>query len=497
MRLGLAQLDSRVGDLAANASRIAAAVAELGEADLVVTPELALPGAPPSDLLLDPRFVRECEAALRDLARALRHGPPVLVGTLQAGSPGPHHPGLRDVAALLQGGEVRARRARRSLPTHDVHQAPRWFVPGPTEGPLEGWHVHLGDLPPEADLPRVCLEARPFGQPRAPQPRGPLVSVNAAGAQDELIFEGASFAVAADGRLLTRLPAFQEALALVDLQHPGPLAPEPELRGALVAGIRGFARKNGLGRAVLGLSGGIDSAVAACLAAEALGPERVLAVALPSRYSDPRSTESARELAGRLGLGFRVQELEPLHAAFEAACPVEGVAAENAQARLRMVLLMAEVNARGGFLLNTSNKTELALGYGTLYGDLAGALSPLGDLAKTEVCELARQFPQIPAFIRERPPSAELRPGQVDPFDYARVAPAVEAMLRDLPSGLPQAEEDELAGRIRASEHKRRQGPLVLKVSDRAFGTGRRMPVTCRARGGGASPRNENSASQS
>lgn len=497
MRLGLAQLDSRVGDLAANSARLAAAAGELREADLVLTPELSLVGYPPRDLLLDPGFVRDCEAALQELARTLRGGPPVLVGTVRpSGRATPGHPGLHNGAALLQGGEVRAFRAKRLLPAYDVFHEPRWFVPGPPRGPLEHvlicedmWDEGYDVEPPEGPV-LFCLSASPYRHGiveerlrHARRHRRPLAYLNAAGAQDELIFDGGSFVLDARGRVLTRLPAFREALALVDLDLPGEIAPAPTVREALVAGIRGFARKNGLRRAVLGLSGGVDSAVVACLAAEALGPEAVTAVALPSRHSDPRSASSAEELARTLGVGFLRYDLEPLHAAAEATLPVDGLAAENVQARLRMVVLMAEVNARGGFLLNTSNKTELALGYGTLYGDLAGALSPLGDLTKTEVYALARELPAIPPFILERPPSAELRPGQVDPFDYARVAPAVEALLHDRPSGLPEEEEADLRRRILASEHKRRQGTLVLKVSDRAFGSGRMVPVT---RGGGA-----------
>ena len=265
----------------------------------------------------------------------------------------------------------------------------------------------------------------------------------------------------ARSRAASRVPAPPSA--------PGPLSPE-ELFGKLAEGIRAFAREHGVERVVLGLSGGVDSAVVACLAAEALGPEAVTALAMPSRYSDPRSTSSARELAEGLGIEFRVLPLEPLHAAAEATLgPLRtGVAAENVQARLRMTLLMAEVNDRGGMLLNTSNQTELALGYGTLYGDLAGALSPLGDLPKTRVQELAAFLAdRIPAFIRERAPSAELRPDQVDPFDYARVAPAVDGLLRGEEPDLPAAELDDLRERLRRAEPKRRPGPAILRVPGR------------------------------
>ncbi len=396
---------------------------------------------------------------------------------------------------------VRAFTARRRLNQGDVFHDQRWFLPGGPGGPLDVGGKRVGilvgeDLWQDAEHQEpdllVCLAAWPYQAGAAPRiiqqarRRGrPLVWVNAAGAQDELILDGGSFFLRADGSLGAALPRFQEALAAVDPEGQGPIARWPtgvaELSAALVSGIRGFARKNGLPRAVLGLSGGVDSAVVACLAAEALGPRAVTAVAVPSRYTDPRSTSSARQLASHLGIEFSVCPLEPLHRAAERTLGplMAGVAAENVQARLRMTILMAHVNARGGMLLNTSNRTELALGYGTSYGDLAGALAPLGDVSKIAVYELAEALQHhIPPFIRERPPSAELRPDQEDPFDYARVAPAVEALLRGQPSGLPALEESDLRQRLQRAEAKRRQGPLVLKVGERSFGSGRLIPIT-------------------
>jgi NAD+ synthetase len=227
----------------------------------------------------------------------------------------------------------------------------------------------------------------------------------------------------------------------------------------------------------VGLSGGVDSALVARLAVDALGPERVGAVAIPSRHTDPASTAAAREIASSLGIELVVAPLESLHAAAEQALgavldeSAEGrLADENLQARLRMVVLMAHVNRRKGFLLNTSNKTEISLGYGTLYGDLAGALAPIADLTKLEVVALARHLGGVPSFVLERPPSAELAPGQVDPFDYAREAPRLEALV--------QSHRSDAA--LRRSEHKRGQFGVVLKVSETAFGSGRLVPVTRR-----------------
>ncbi len=260
------------------------------------------------------------------------------------------------------------------------------------------------------------------------------------------------------------------------LSLPDP-EPEADVYRALVLGVRDFAQKNRLERAFLGLSGGIDSALVAIIAAEALGPERVTAVAIPSRYTDPRSTACARDLAQALGIHFEVIELEPLHAAAEQTLGGlldGGSAAENVQARLRATILMGFVNRYGGLLLNTSNKTESALGYGTLYGDMAGTLCPIADLTKPQVYALARwiqaQRGVIPQHILDRPPSAELKPDQVDPFDYDVVGPAMERLV--------QANRSDAA--LRRSEHKRWQMGVVLKVSAKSFGSGRLMPITRR-----------------
>jgi NAD+ synthase (glutamine-hydrolysing) len=324
---------------------------------------------------------------------------------------------------------------------------------------------------------------------RARAPRVPLVYVNSVGAEDELVFDGRSFALDGEGRLLAALPRFEEAIQVVDLASPSP-RPSPRFAGegstpdeifqALTLGIRSFATRNGARDAVLGLSGGIDSALAACLAREALGQEHVRALAIPSRFNDPRSLEDARALARNLGIHFSVVPLEPLLEAAEKNLDLSGPTTfENVQARLRMVVLMADVNRSGGLLLNTSNRTELALGYGTLFGDLAGDLAPLGDLSKPEVYALARHYDAethaIPPYILERPPSAELAPNQVDPFDYDTVSPIVDALAREAPA---DTHTQELERRVQAAEFKRRLAPIVLKVHEDSFGSGRWVPVT-------------------
>lgn len=518
MKIALAQIDTRVGDFAVNRRRIVAAVEEARRqgADLAVLPEMVVTGYPPRDLLLDPGFVDRAVETTEEIAREVSGGPPVILGTVsRSGMATPGHPGLWNAAALLDGGRIAALVPKRLLPAYDVFHEPRWFVPGPASPPLEiagrrigilicedlwdeGYTVHPPtDLLAAGAEVLIVISASPFRagvfEQRLRHSRrtgAPLVFVNAVGANDELVFDGGSFVLGEDGEAIARLPRFAESVAAVDLAKGGVLAPalggEEELFAALVSGVRGFAAKNGLRRLFLGLSGGVDSALVAVLAAEAVGPDRVTAVALPSRHTDPRSTDAARELAEVLGIGFEVVPIDPLHTEARRSLSqlLEGEAGttdENLQARLRAVVLAACVNRHGGLLLNTSNKTELSLGYGTLYGDLAGTLSVIGDLTKPQVYAVARWASKhraaIPAFILDRPPSAELRPEQVDPFDYPVVAPAVESLVQGaVPSEDPEAARWQRL--LHAAEHKRWQHGVVLKVSEKAFGTGRMMPVT-------------------
>jgi NAD+ synthase (glutamine-hydrolysing) len=517
LRIGLAQIDTRIGDFAGNRRRIVAAVAEARRrgVDLVLLPELVVTGYPPRDLLLDPAFVERAVKTTEEIARELAGGPPVILGTVAAsGSVTPGHPGLWNAAVLLKEGRIAALVPKRLLPAYDVFHEPRWFVPGGASLPVEiagrrlgllvcedlwdeGYPVHPGaDLLTAGAEVLIAISSSPFRTGildrrlhHARRQGAPVVFVNAVGANDELIFDGGSFVMDARGEVIASLPRFAEAVEVVDLEVGGSLAPamgiEEELFAALVLGVRDFAAKNGLARLFLGLSGGVDSALVAIIAAEAVGPVRVTAVAIPSRHTDPRSTESARELAAALGIGFEEIPLEPLHE--EARRTLSGLLQEDAgttdenlQARLRALILTAFVNRRGGLLLNTSNKTEISLGYGTLYGDLAGTLAVIGDLIKLQVYDVARWLAAsgrvaIPPFILERPPSAELKPDQVDPFDYPKVAPAVEALVQGQPGG---AEDERWRRALLTSEHKRWQHGIVLKISEKAFGAGRMVPVT-------------------
>lgn len=510
MRVALAQVNACVGDLEGNVERCLAAIetAHKQDAALVVLPEMVVPGYPPRDILFDPSFAEAVSEATADLAHRARSGPLVVVGTLMPASHRPpHHPGLYNAAALLHGGTVRLVAAKRLLPAYDVFFEPRWFLPGPALPPVTVAGEQVGflvcedlwdeghDVQPPVELLTagaemlICISASPYRRQvmeerlyHARRPRCPLAYVNLCGANDELIFDGQSFAISSTGDVIARLVGFEEEVRIVDLKNDVALEPvdenpEQELYRALVLGVRDFARKNRLGHAFLGLSGGVDSAVVATIAAEALGPDRVTAVAIPSRYTDPRSTTCAQELAQALDIHFRVVELEWLHTVAEKTLGdllAGGTSAENVQARLRAMILMSFVNRHGGLLLNTSNKTELALGYATIYGDMAGTLCPIADVTKPEVVALAHWIDSvrgvIPHFILERPPSAELRPDQVDPFDYPTVAPAMERLVQQNRSNPA----------LRRSEHKRWQMGVVLKVSRKAFGTGRLIPITRR-----------------
>ena len=508
MKIALAQINPVIGDLEGNVRRCQAAVAAARQpgVELVVLPGMALTGCPPRDILFDESFVTAAQAALADLAWHVRAGPPVVVGTVfPSGKKIPHHPGLLQAAVLLEGGKFRLAAAARLLRADDVFYEPRWFVPGAAAQPVKIGGVQTGfllggdlqdegsELHPAAELRAagaeqlVCLAADPYSQniwpPRLEQARRPglpLVYANLCGAADELIFDGRSFVLDQDGSILAKLAGFAEETRVIDLDDKD-TAPgeepnvEEELFQALALGVRDFFDKNSLKRAFLGLSGGIDSALTAVIAARALGSERVTGVAIPSRFSDPRSTACARQLAEALHIGFEVVELESLHQAAEAALGdllAGGNGAENLQARLRALILLGFVNRFGGALLNTSNKTELSLGYGTTHGDLAGTLCPIADLTKPEVVRLAQWVNTvervIPDFILERPPSAELRAGQVDPFDYAVLSPQVESLVQ-------QNRSNEI---LRRSESKRWQLGVVLRVSEKAFGTGRLIPIT-------------------
>jgi NAD+ synthetase len=546
MRIALAQLNPTIGDIAGNRARILDAyrrAADLG-ADLVVTPELSLIGYPPKDLLLKPRFIADNLAAFESLTAEV--GRTALVVGYADRSRGERGLPLHNTAALLAEGQVVARKVKTLLPTYDVFDEMRYFEPGPgaqavlcyglclglsicediwTEGPA-GPTARLYHGNPIADLVQagadvlVNMSASPFVadkfaqrvdlvRAQAVRYRRPVVYVNQVGGNDELIFDGGSFAMNAAGEVLVQLKAFEEDLGVVDLPDGRPAADTPAypdtldaVRGALVLGIRDYMRKVGFRDVVLGLSGGIDSSLVACLAVEAIGREHVSGVAMPSRYSSGHSVEDARDLAANLGIGFRVIPIGDPHDAFERSlAPVfAGLAPdtteENIQARVRGTILMALSNKFGSLVLSTGNKSELAVGYCTLYGDMAGGLAAISDVPKTMVYALSRRINEttspapIPQRVFDKPPSAELRPDQTDqdslpPYDvldaildmYVRHEHSYDEIVA---AGYAAEVVDHVIRLVDRNEYKRQQAAPGLKVTTRAFGFGRRMPIAQR-----------------
>jgi NAD+ synthase (glutamine-hydrolysing) len=557
-RIALAQIDTTVGDLDGNAARIrdATARARAAGATLAVFPELALCGYPPRDLLDLPEFLDRAARALAELACPAdwSRGIAVALGFPEA-DPAAPPPGVYNSVALLEAGRVAAIGRKSLLPTYDVFDETRYFLPADrsTFADASAPGVRLGlsicedvwndkrfwDRPryardPVAELAQagaglvVNVSASPYAVHKpalrermlaasARSHRVPIAYVNQVGGNDALVFDGGSMLVATDGRVLARAPLFEEALVLADLAGgPVEVSPLPagparpprasaadaladEVLSALVLGVRDYVRKCGFRSAIVGLSGGIDSALTACIAAEALGPEAVLGVAMPSRYSSDHSREDAAELARSLGVRFREISIEPMHAAFLAQLrsaegrPLGDLAEQNVQARVRGQILMALSNDTGGLVLSTGNKSELAVGYCTLYGDMAGGLAVIGDVAKTLVYRVARAANAragralIPERTFTKPPSAELKPGQVDqdslpPYDVLDdiLAAYVEERLpvaAIVARGHPEETVRRVLRMVVASEYKRRQAAPVLKVSEKAFGEGRRLPI--------------------
>ena len=541
MKIALAQLNPIVGDIAGNTARMAEAIgrAEAAGAELVVFSELSVVGYPPRDLLRKEGFVAENVAAVESLARQCGKIA-ALVGFVR---PTPVTTGrpLQNAAALLCNGRVEQVHVKSLLPTYDVFDETRYFEPG-----ANGKVIRLGGLSiglsicedlwdasalgrelygadPIADIKRqgaqiiVNMAASPYQMGKAQLREGlfkrqaqrndaAIVYVNQLGGNDELIFDGCSCVISARGEVLGRATSFTEDLLIVDIDGPpGRIEPMPadipSLSLALKLGLRDYVRKCGFRSVVLGVSGGIDSAVVAALAADALGGSNVCALAMPSRYSSDHSLADAESLAKNLGLQYRVAPIEPMHAAFERSLANviaggSGEAAENVQARIRGAIVMAVSNAMGHLPLATGNKSELSVGYCTLYGDMCGGLAPIGDVLKTVVYDLAEHlnreagFQRIPRNTFLKPPSAELKPNQVDqdklpPYDL------LDGILRNYVEEDRTAEEIIGAGfdaptvrrvlrMVDMAEYKRKQAPPVLKVTARAFGSGRRMPIAQR-----------------
>jgi len=547
MRVALAQINTTIGAYAGNAAKVeewTARAADRGAA-LVLFPELTLSGYPPGDLVEVSDFVAEGEETLHELALRLKGGPAAVVGFVESS---PHATGLgrSNSLAWIEGGAVRVVGRKSLLPNYDVFDERRYFDPADARTLVERGGIRIGlsicedlwnderfwprrlyPLDPVAELTAkgatwvLNASASPYemGKPRlrramlaaAAQHHGVgVVYCNLVGGNDSLIFDGHSMVVDPAGGLLAHARGFDEELLLADLAAPAPgrlhatgFPAEQELEEvlqALVLGLRDYMRKTGFERALLGLSGGIDSALVAVIAARAVGAANVLGVAMPSRFTSSMSDEDAATLARRLGIGFEVLPIEPaVDAVRRALSPLvggdhRGVTDENLQARVRGTLLMATSNRLGHLLLATSNKSELSVGYSTLYGDLCGGLAVIGDVPKSMVFRLAGQVNRagevIPRRTIERPPSAELRDNQKDE-DSLPPYPVLDRVLHDLVvermgvrEQVARGSADGLVREVRrmlfAAEFKRRQAPPVLKVTPKAFGSGWRFPIAQR-----------------
>jgi NAD+ synthase (glutamine-hydrolysing) len=532
LRIALAQLNLFVGDVAGNTQRVIDGAAEARDrlrADLVLFPELALCGYPPEDLLFHKGLRRQVSTAL-ERVRAETHGIAVMVGY-----PEYTDDAIYNAAAVLRDGQVLASYRKQELPNYAVFDEKRYFRPGRETRIVELQGIRVATL--------ICEDIWEPGPARAAQAAGaqlivvingspyslhyqerreqvvrdrvrevglPVAYVNMLGGQDELVFDGGSFVMNAAGEVVQRVAPFKEALELVEIElidgaaQPKPAHVEPALSeeasvyGALVMGVRDYVQKHRFPGVVLGLSGGIDSALTLAIAVDALGPDRVRAVMMPSRYTSQMSLDDAAAEAKLLNVTYDVISIEGMFAAaldalrdvFNGRDP--DTTEENIQARCRGLLLMAISNKTGRMVLTTGNKSEMAVGYATLYGDMAGGFAPIKDCSKLLVYRLASYrnsiAPAIPPRVIERPPSAELRPDQKDsdslpPYDV--LDPILELFIEDDLSvdeiaarGFDRATVGRVLEMVKRNEYKRRQAPPGVRISDRAFGRDWRYPIT-------------------
>ncbi len=547
-KVALAQLNPTVGDLTGNSElvRQAAQQAAAAGAQLLVCSELVISGYPPKDLLLRENFAEACDRAVEKLAADVPPELGVIVGHPTACNVPSRR--IANAASLLTNGTIAATTHKLLLPNYDVFDERRYFRPADAVRPIEfngrrlGVHVcedawwghpatpyhddsiHWPD--PVAELAQqgvdvfINLSASPFEREKpnrrlnlvkhhATKFARPFVFVNQVGGNDDLVFDGNSFVLSANGDRAVQMPGFESALQVVDVEQLGradSADPEPvgELLDALVLGLRDYCRKSGFTDCVLGLSGGIDSALACYIAAQAVGPQHVHGLAMPSRYSSQHSIDDARELAERLGVDFAIVPIDSVHQAYEGTAIVgadilsqpAGLADQNLQARIRGACVMTRSNRYGWLALATGNKSELAVGYCTLYGDMCGGFAVLSDLFKRDVYAISHYINDvrerrevIPASSLQKAPSAELAPDQFDQ-DTLPLYPVLDAILE----GLIEREESVatlsqqfpaetvkwVAVRLDRNEFKRRQLPPGIKLSSRAFGSGRRMPIAAR-----------------
>jgi NAD+ synthase len=536
LTIAFAQMNQRVGDLEGNARAMLDMRGRAQGADLLMCPELQLTGYPPEDLVLKPEFVRRTHECTDELVAAtVEPGPAMLIGTLIAeGS------AVYNAFILAQGGKVIGRTLKHELPNYGTFDEKRVFTPGPLPEPIEFMGVKLGvPICEDIWLESVCAHLAeagaeillvPNGSPyeldkddiryklarsRALQTSLPLAYLNRVGGQDELVFDGSSFIVHPDGERVVQLCDWEEALLVTEWErtaegwrcktretHALDGFPE-DVYQAMMVGLRDYVGRNGFPGVILGLSGGIDSALSAAVAVDALGADKVWGVMLPSKYTSDESLEDARECARLLGCRHDVVSIAPAVAAVDEMLPdMSGLAAENVQARLRMVALMALSNSGGQMLLTTGNKSEMSVGYATLYGDMAGGYSVLKDAYKTTVFALSRwrnvNKPEralgpdglvMPARVITKPPSAELRPGQKDedslpPYSVLdRILEGLvdkEMSVKEVATatGEDAALVADIEAKLLKAEYKRRQAPPGVKIGSRNFGRDRRYPIS-------------------
>jgi NAD+ synthase len=544
LRIALAQLSPVVGDVAGNAAKVRAAREAVPDADLILYPELFIAGYPPEDLVLKPAFQAACRHAVEELARETGPGGPALV----VGTPWVENGLLYNAVALLQGGRIAALRYKVDLPNYGVFDEKRVFAPGPMPGPVNFRGVRIG-IPICEDIwgaePAECIAETggeillvPNGSPyrrgvvdqrlsvavaRVKETGLPLVYLNQVGGQDELVFEGVSFVLNADGSLAAQLPAFAEAIVTThwtrkpDGWHcaPGEIARlDPQDRqdySACMLGLRDYVGKNGFPGVVLGLSGGIDSALVAAIGVDALGADRVRAVMLPYKFTSQESLKDAAAIAAALGIRYDIVPIEGAVLGLEKTlAPVfEGlprdVTEENLQARARGTILMALSNKFGSMVMTTGNKSEMSTGYATLYGDMNGGFNPIKDLYKTEVFRLSTLRNSwkpsgalgpdgvvIPQNVIVKPPTAELRENQKDqdslpPYDMLdaileRLVESEQPIAEIVAAGFDPAIVARVDRMLNLAEYKRRQAAPGVKVTLRGFGRDRRYPITNRFR---------------
>jgi NAD+ synthase (glutamine-hydrolysing) len=529
MKVSLAQINPTVGSLQNNTRKIKRVIEEFSnQCDIIVFPEMVLTGYPPQDLLLDGSFIQKAQDALDEIA-ASASTTPIIIGTIRKDSDN-----LFNTAAVLQDGGVITYRDKAHLPTYDVFDEDRYFTSAKSIQPIElnirGSKYKLGlqvcedlwdeeyelkvsrELIQEGAEILINISASPFHlnrlyerielmKDKANNLKCYFIYCNLVGAQDELVFDGQSCIISPTCEVVALYPAFKENIQVIDMYEGKAvnvpiIAEEEQIYQALSLGVKDYFKKTGHAKGVIGLSGGIDSALTAAIVANALGADNLLGIAMPSIYSSDHSIKDAEALAENLSIQFEIMPIKEINQLMlEGLSPIfngskGGVAEENLQARIRGNILMATANKKGALLLNTGNKTETALGYCTMYGDMAGALAVISDLNKSQVYAVSRWINEnagievIPENSITKPPSAELRPGQVDPFDYDVVSPLVDILITE-PERVDELKEEgydsalisDLMKKIRLAEYKRRQAPPGIRISSKAFGVGRRYPI--------------------